>query len=118
MMRIAILSYIHGNRTAFEAVLADLQKTSPDLILHGANLAEAGARPVEIIDRIRDMGWPGVVGNTDDLIFRPESLIRVGASNDDHLSKSVEGKKLSIDDAAVRNIVLHQVNARRALRMR
>ena len=73
-MRIAILSDIHGNRTAFEAVLADLQRTSPDLILHGGDLADAGASPVEIIDRIRDLGWTGVVGNTDEMIFRPESL--------------------------------------------
>jgi len=40
-MRIAILSDIHGNRTAFEAVLADLRQTSPDLILHGGDLAAA-----------------------------------------------------------------------------
>jgi protein phosphatase len=63
-MRIAIVSDIHGNRTAFEAVLADLRQTSPDLILHGGDLADAGASPVEIVDRIRDLGWQGVVGNT------------------------------------------------------
>jgi predicted phosphodiesterase len=74
MMRIAVLSDIHGNRTAFEAVFADLQQTSPDLILHGGDLADAGASPVEIVDRIRDLGWPGVVGNTDEMLFRPESL--------------------------------------------
>src|SRR5216684_2443170 len=73
-MRIAILSDIHGNRTAFEAVLADLEQTSPDLILHGGDLADAGASPVEIVDRIRDLGWLGVVGNTDEMLFRPESL--------------------------------------------
>ena len=73
-MRIAILSDIHGNRTAFEAVLADLQQTSPDLVLHGGDLADAGASPVGIVDRIRDLGWQGVVGNTDEMLFRPESL--------------------------------------------
>ncbi len=73
-MRIAVLSDIHGNRTAFEAVLADLQQTSPDLILHGGDLADAGASPVEIVDRVRDLGWKGVVGNTDEMLFRPESL--------------------------------------------
>src|ERR1700726_2359161 len=73
-MRIAIVSDIHGNRTAFEAVLADLQRTSPDLILHGGDLADAGASPVEIVDRIRDLGWQGVVGNTDEMLFMPESL--------------------------------------------
>jgi putative phosphoesterase len=74
MMRIAIVSDIHGNRTAFEAVLADLRQTSPDLILHGGDLADGGASPVEIVDQIRDLGWRGVVGNTDEAVFRPESL--------------------------------------------
>jgi predicted phosphodiesterase len=74
-MRIAIVSDIHGNRTAFEAVLADLRETSPDLILHGGDLADTGTSPVEIIDRIRDLGWQGVVGNTDEMLFRPESLV-------------------------------------------
>ncbi len=73
-MRIAIVSDIHGNRTAFEAVLADLRQTSPDLILHGGDLSDAGSSPVEIVDRIRDLGWQGVVGNTDEMLFDPKSL--------------------------------------------
>jgi predicted phosphodiesterase len=73
-MRIAIVSDIHGNRTAFEAVLEDLRQTSPDLILHGGDLADSGSSPVEIVDRIRDLGWQGVLGNTDEMLARPESL--------------------------------------------
>ncbi len=73
-MRIAVVSDIHGNRTAFEAVLADLSRVSPDLILHGGDLADGGASPAEIVDRVRDLGWPGVVGNTDEMLYRPEAL--------------------------------------------
>ena len=73
-MRIAIVSDIHGNRTAFEAVLADLRETSPDLIFHGGDLADGGASPVEIVDQIRDLGWQGVAGNTDEMLFSPKSL--------------------------------------------
>jgi predicted phosphodiesterase len=73
-MRIAIVSDIHGNLTAFEAVLADLRRTSPDVILHGGDLADGGASPAEIVDLIRDLGWQGVVGNTDEMLFSPESL--------------------------------------------
>ena len=73
-MRIAVISDIHGNRTAFEAVLADLRQTAPDLILHGGDLADNGASPAEIVDKIRDLGWPGVLGNTDEMHSRPESL--------------------------------------------
>lgn len=72
MPRIAIVSDIHGNLSAFEAVLADLQRESPDLVLHGGDLADGGSAPVEIVDRIRDLGWPGVLGNTDEMLFQPE----------------------------------------------
>ena len=72
-MRIAIVSDIHGNRTAFEAVLADLQQAAPDLIFHGGDIADGGSSPTEIVDRIRDLGWPGVMGNTDEMLVRPES---------------------------------------------
>lgn len=73
-MRVAILSDIHGNRPAFEAVLADLRQTSPDLVLHGGDLADSGSSPVEIIDAIRSLGWQGVAGNTDQMLATPETL--------------------------------------------
>jgi putative phosphoesterase len=73
-LRIAIVSDIHGNLTAFEAVLADLREASPDLIFHGGDLVSGGANSVEIVDRIRGLGWPGVLGNTDEMMFRPESV--------------------------------------------
>ena len=73
-MRIAIVSDIHGNQTALEAVLADLRETSPDLTLHGGDLPFGGSSPAAIVDRIRDLGWPGVLGNTDEMLFKPESL--------------------------------------------
>ena len=75
-MRAAIVSDIHGNLTAFEAVLADLRETAPDLILHGGDLGDNGSSPCEVLDQIRDLGWAGVVGNTDEMLFDPESLRR------------------------------------------
>jgi putative phosphoesterase len=73
-MRIAVVSDIHGNLTAFDAVLTDIRQASPDLVLHGGDLADAGSSPAEIIDRIRDLGWQGVLGNTDEMLIRPASL--------------------------------------------
>ncbi len=54
--------------------MADLRETAPDLVFHGGDLAHAGASPAETVDRIRDLGWQGVLGNTDEMLFRPESL--------------------------------------------
>jgi putative phosphoesterase len=73
-MRIAVVSDIHGNLTALEAVLADLKLTSPDLIFHGGDLGYGGARPAEVVDRIVELGWPGVCGNTDEMLWAPEEL--------------------------------------------
>jgi predicted phosphodiesterase len=73
-MRIAVVSDIHGNRTAFEAVLADLRYTAPDLVFHGGDLADTGASPVEVVDHIRSLGWQGVVGNTDQMLAMPETF--------------------------------------------
>lgn len=78
-MRTAIVSDIHANRTAFAAVLKDLRETSPDLILHGGDLADSGSGAVEVLDRIRDLGWPGVLGNTDDMLAAPDSLEQFAA---------------------------------------
>src|SRR5580658_7788496 len=78
-MRIAVVSDIHGNLTAFDAVLADLRQTSPDLVLHGGDLPHGGASPCEIVDRIRNLGWPGVLGNTDEMLFDPASLTQFAA---------------------------------------
>ncbi|HTF71828.1 MAG TPA: metallophosphoesterase family protein [Edaphobacter sp.] len=73
-MRVAIVSDIHGNLTAFEAVLADIRQCSPDLVLHGGDLADSGSSPIEIIDQIRSLGWQGVMGNTDEMLVQPDSL--------------------------------------------
>jgi len=72
-MRTAILSDFHGNMAALEAVLADLKDASPDLVVQGGDLAMGGHRPAEVVDRIRELGWPGVLGNTDEVLWSDES---------------------------------------------
>jgi putative phosphoesterase len=80
-MKLAIVSDIHGNRRAFEAVLADLRQVAPDLVLHGGDLAAGGASPAEIIDQIRSLGWPGVCGNTDEMLWAPQRLAEYAAAH-------------------------------------
>jgi predicted phosphodiesterase len=79
-MRIAIVSDIHGNRRAFNAVLADLREIAADLVVHGGDLSSGGAHPAEIIDQIESLGWPGVIGNTDEMLFAPNRLTEFAAT--------------------------------------
>ncbi len=65
-MRIAIVSNVHGNLPALEAVRVDLDEVRPGVVVKGGDLALLGGpHPVEVVDRIRELGWPGVLGNTD-----------------------------------------------------
>jgi predicted phosphodiesterase len=73
-VRVAIVSDIHGNFTALEAVVSDIKTTSPDLVVHGGDLVTGGPQPAEVIGRIRELSWPGVVGNTDEVLWSPEKF--------------------------------------------
>lgn len=81
-MRIAIVSDVHGNLAALEAVVADLEEQKPDLVVHGGDLAWNGPRPVECVDRIRELGWPGVKGNMDEALLTDRHDHRIGWTTD------------------------------------
>ncbi|MDP9224069.1 MAG: metallophosphatase family protein [Actinomycetota bacterium] len=64
-MRVAVLSDIHGNLLALDAVMTDVEAHQPDAIWCGGDLAWGGPWPSECIARVREAGWPTVRGNTD-----------------------------------------------------
>jgi predicted phosphodiesterase len=65
MMRIALLSDIHGNLVALEAVLAELAQNPPDQILCLGDVVEGGPQPRAVLARLVELGCPIVLGNTD-----------------------------------------------------
>ena len=65
-MRIAIISDIHGNLPALDAVLADLAMQRPDQVYCLGDLVGYGASPNEVTERIRAEAIPTVMGNYDD----------------------------------------------------
>jgi putative phosphoesterase len=65
-MTIAIISDIHGNLPALEAVLDDLKKRPHDETYCLGDLVGYGAFPNEVVDRIRTEGFPTIMGNYDD----------------------------------------------------
>lgn len=80
-MRIVVVSDVHGNWTAFQAVLNDMKSVGADLVVHGGDLVGSGSRSADVVDLIRDLGWPGVVGNTDEVLWRPEPLEAIAQAN-------------------------------------
>jgi predicted phosphodiesterase len=64
-MQIALMADVHGNRVALEAVLRDIRGESVDTIVCLGDIAEVGAQPAECIRRLRELGCPVVLGNTD-----------------------------------------------------
>src|SRR3989442_194414 len=61
----AIVSDIHGNLEALEAVLADIAPHRPASIVCLGDFVGYGASPNECIDRLRPMIEHAVVGNHD-----------------------------------------------------
>jgi putative phosphoesterase len=74
-MLLAVVSDIHGNLTALKAVVADIERRDVDRVLQGGDLALAGCQPAEVIDLVRELGWEGIVGNTDELLWCPEERV-------------------------------------------
>jgi putative phosphoesterase len=64
--RIALISDIHGNLTALEAVLADVGASEADDTYCLGDLVGYGPDPVGVIDRVRSLGIPTVRGNYDE----------------------------------------------------
>jgi putative phosphoesterase len=53
--RVAAIYDIHGNLPALEAVLSDLERIEPDLLIVGGDVV-SGPMPVEVLDRLVGLG--------------------------------------------------------------
>jgi predicted phosphodiesterase len=67
-MRIALISDIHANLPALEAVLADIDGVGVDASVHLGDLVGYAPWPNEVIDLIRAKGIAGVAGNYDSTV--------------------------------------------------
>ncbi len=68
MSILALLSDIHGNLPALEAVLDDARDRAVDGIHHLGDLVGYGPWPDEVVRRIRGEGITGVAGNYDSTV--------------------------------------------------
>lgn len=100
-MKIAIISDIHGNLTALDAVLDELTKEAPDQIICLGDVVVTGPQPRAALARVRELGCPVVMGNTDEWILAPTPFAIKDES--DQILYDVElwgANQLSEDDKA------------------
>jgi predicted phosphodiesterase len=71
-MRVAVVSDVHSNLAALEAVLADLG--SVDAVWHLGDIVGYGPQPQAVVGRLREAGAIGVRGNHDDAAAGGESI--------------------------------------------
>ncbi len=81
-MRVAVLSDIHGNLVALEAVLSDLQQVRADLVIVNGDIVNRGPCNREVVERLLNLlssreghalapqGFWFTLGNHDDLLVR------------------------------------------------
>ncbi|KRE89518.1 metallophosphoesterase [Frateuria sp. Soil773] len=79
-MRIAVLSDIHGNLAALDAVLADLARRGCDLAVNLGDLLSGPLFPAETAERLMALDLPTIRGNHErQLLEQPPE--RMGASD-------------------------------------
>jgi len=70
-VRIGVIADIHGNLVALETVLTALPRERLDRLVCLGDVAILGPRPTAVLARLRDLGCPIVMGNTDAWLLAP-----------------------------------------------
>lgn len=83
-MRIGLIADIHGNLLALETVLDELAHESLDDLICLGDVAALGPQPGAVLDRLRALQCPVVMGNTDAWLLAPPS-----ASTRDQIDRDI-----------------------------
>ena len=105
MKKIAILSDIHANLPAIEAVLREVEQCGAGRVVFLGDIVGYGASPAECVDLVRKLGGECVMGNHDIAIKRVRMRGRQGMSAGweqsgyfaglVHAAESLDGEKAS-----------------------
>ena len=68
-MRVAVISDMHGNAIALDAVLEDMRGREIDRTVCLGDALQGGPQPAEVAARLREIGCPVVIGNADQLVL-------------------------------------------------
>ena len=71
-MRLALISDIHGNKVALDAVLDAIATEKIEHIVCLGDVAATGPQPQKVVERLKKLGCPIVMGNTDAYLLNPQ----------------------------------------------
>jgi putative phosphoesterase len=77
-MRVAVISDMHGNDLAFEVVEADIRAQRVDQIVCLGDAIQGGPQPAEVVQRLRRLDCPVVMGNADAWLISGEETADEG----------------------------------------
>lgn len=83
MATIAVISDIHANLVALDAVLEELRAFSPDRVICLGDVAATGPNPRGVLSRLREQEWDFVMGNCDEKLLR-YAATAAGSPEDEH----------------------------------
>lgn len=98
-MKIAIISDIHANLPALNAVLDDISSFNPDHIYCLGDLTDAAPWPNEVIELIKERNIPTIMGNHDERIafdHPVQPLVKHSLSEQEARLEAIEDTKNSI----------------------
>lgn len=75
-MPIAVISDVHGNHLALEAVLADIRRQKVDRVVCLGDVATIGPQPRETLTRLKTLECSFVAGNHDAALLDPDAALR------------------------------------------
>lgn len=70
-MRLAVVSDIHGNLPALEAVLAEIARERVDAVVNLGDIVSGPLWPAETALRLRALAWPTIRGNHERQLLTP-----------------------------------------------
>lgn len=68
-MAFALISDIHGDARALDAVLGELAGLGIDDGVVLGDVAQGGDQPAAVLDRLTELGWPVILGNADHFLL-------------------------------------------------
>lgn len=75
-MKIAIISDIHANEQALDAVISDMRGREVDSVVCLGDVATLGPSPREVLHKIQALNCPCIIGNHEEAIFSPENAAK------------------------------------------